>query len=46
MLSENQVGFYREHGYFLLPDILDRQYLAQLTTVTNEFVAGPEGLTH
>ena len=46
MLSENQVGFYQEHGYLLLPDILDRQYLAQLTTVIDEFVAGAEGLTH
>ena len=46
MLKDDQVGFYREHGYLLLPSILNREYLTQLTTVTDEFVAGAKGLTH
>lgn len=45
MLSESQVRFYREHGYLLLPDVVDRQYMTRLTTVTDELVAGAHGLT-
>ena len=45
MLSESQVRFYRERGYLLLPDVVDRQYMTRLTTVTDELAAGAHGLT-
>ncbi len=46
MLSKDQVGFYREHGYLILPRFLEREYLSQLTAVTEQFVARARGVTH
>ncbi len=44
-LSADQVAFYREHGYLVLPDALDSETVARLGAVTDAWMASAAGVT-
>jgi len=45
MLTEAEIGIYREIGAIVVPDVLSAEEVAELRRVTNGFVAGARGLT-
>ena len=38
MLSQQEIGFYREHGYLIVEDVFSAAEIAELRRVTDEFV--------
>jgi ectoine hydroxylase-related dioxygenase (phytanoyl-CoA dioxygenase family) len=44
MLSKDQVEFYRENGYLVLPEVLSAAEVAALCRVTDELVAAAKGV--
>ena len=45
MLSPEQVDFYSEHGYLMVPEALNAKEVDQLRTVVDEIVAGAARIT-
>src|ERR1700704_3500764 len=45
MLTSSQIGQYRELGYLVVPDALDRELLARLRQTVDEIVAGAAKVT-
>ncbi|MBP8295301.1 MAG: phytanoyl-CoA dioxygenase family protein [Burkholderiales bacterium] len=44
MLDSGQVDFYREHGYLMVPDLLDAAELAEVRREAERIVAGAQGV--
>src|SRR5260221_1887372 len=45
MISDRDIAFYREHGYIVVPDVLDTQTLSATRQVIAEFIEGARGVT-
>jgi ectoine hydroxylase-related dioxygenase (phytanoyl-CoA dioxygenase family) len=45
MISDRHIAFYREHGYIVVPGVLDTQTLSATRQVIAEFIAGARGVT-
>jgi ectoine hydroxylase-related dioxygenase (phytanoyl-CoA dioxygenase family) len=45
MLTAEQVDFYNEHGYLMVPDVLDQKELAELRSTVAGIVAGAAKVT-
>ncbi len=45
MLTDAQIGFYREQGYLLVEDVFTAEELAELNRVTDGFIHRARGLT-
>ena len=45
MISEQDIAFYREHGYLVVPDVLSAAEVAELRRVTEEFVENARART-
>jgi ectoine hydroxylase-related dioxygenase (phytanoyl-CoA dioxygenase family) len=45
MLSKETIGFYRENGYLVLPQVLGPDEVTELRAVTDELVAAARGVT-
>jgi phytanoyl-CoA hydroxylase len=45
MISNRDIALYREHGYIVVPDVLDTQTLGAACQVIAELVAGAHGVT-
>ena len=45
MLTAEQVDFYNEHGYLMVPDVLDQKELAELKSTVAGIVAGAAKVT-
>lgn len=45
MLSQDQIGFYREEGYLVIEDALEPALLEKLQAVTHEFIERSRSLT-
>lgn len=45
MLQSAQIDFYREHGYVMVPDLLDAAELAEVRREADRIVDGAQGVT-
>jgi ectoine hydroxylase-related dioxygenase (phytanoyl-CoA dioxygenase family) len=45
MISERDIAFYREHGYIVVPGVLDTQTISATRQVIAEFIEGARGVT-
>ena len=45
MISDRDVAFYREKGYLVVPDVLDRETLTTMKSVLADLVAKAKGVT-
>ena len=45
MISDKQVEFYRENGYLMVENVIDRDTLAQIKRVIGELIEGARGKT-
>src|SRR5690242_17917957 len=45
MIPECDVAFYREHGYVVVPDLLDGEMLSAARQVIAELIEGARGVT-
>src|SRR6202043_846116 len=43
MISDRDIAFYREHGYIVVPDVLDIQTISATRQVIAEFIEGARG---
>ncbi|MEI7970119.1 MAG: phytanoyl-CoA dioxygenase family protein [Betaproteobacteria bacterium] len=45
MITDSQVGFYREHGYVVVEDVIDPETLRRVKAAVADIIAGARGVT-